>query len=63
MPINEDKTWDEVGNDPTGGNGCVREAFKNRTAKKVLLAPTFKLYKFNEYKTLTAPNSESVRPW
>ena len=63
MPINEDKTWDEVGNDPTGGNGCVREAFKNGTAKKVLLAPTFKLYKFNEYKTLTAPKSDSVSPW
>ena len=29
----------------------------------MLLAPTFKLYKFNEYKTLTAPDSKSVSPW
>ena len=63
MPINEDKTWEEAGNDETGGNGRVREAFKNGTAKKVLLAPAFKLYKFNEYKTLTAPDSKIVSPW
>jgi hypothetical protein len=65
MPINEKKNWEEVGSDKTGGDGDarVRDAFKNGTAKKVLLAPAFKLYKFNEYKTLTAPNSQSVSPW
>ena len=63
MPINEDKTWEEAGNDSTGGTGRVREAFKGGTAKKVLLAPTFKLYKFNEYKTLTAPKETRVSPW
>ena len=63
MPINENATWEEVGSISTGGNGRVRDAFKNGTAKKVLLAPTFKLYKFNEYKTLTAPDSKSVSPW
>jgi hypothetical protein len=63
MPINENKTWEEVGSDSTGGNGHVREAFKGGTAQKVLLKPTFKLYKFNEYKTLTGPNTNSVSPW
>ena len=63
MPINEDKTWEEVGNTKTGGDGRVRDAFKNGTAKKVLLAPAFKLYKFNEYKTLTAPGVNDVSPW
>jgi hypothetical protein len=63
MPINEDTTWEEVGSDSTGGDGRVREAFKGGTAKKVLLTPTFKLYKFNEYKTLTGPNTNSVSPW
>ena len=63
MVINEKTTWEEVGSINTGGAGRVSDAFKNGTAKKVLLAPTFKLYKFNEYKTLTAPNSKSVSPW
>jgi hypothetical protein len=63
MPINEETTWEEVGSDSTGGAGHVRDAFKSGMAKKVLLKPTFKMYKFNEYKTLTAPNSQSVSPW
>jgi hypothetical protein len=63
MPINENKTWEEAGNDKTGGNGHVRDAFKNGMARKVLLASTFKLYKFNEYKTLTAPDVNEVSPW
>jgi hypothetical protein len=63
MPINEKTTWEEVGSTSTGGDGHVRDAFKNGTAKKVLLRPTFKMYKFNEHKTLTAPNSQSVSPW
>jgi hypothetical protein len=63
MPINDDTTWEEVGSTSTGGEGHVRDAFKNGTAKKVLLEPTFKLYKFNEYKTLAAPKSTSVSPW
>jgi hypothetical protein len=63
MAINENTTWEEVGNTSTGGEGRVRQAFKSGTAKKVLLEPTFKLYKFNEYKTLTAPDSTSVSPW
>jgi hypothetical protein len=63
MVINEKTTWEEVGSTSTGGNGRVRDAFKNGTAKKVLLAPTFKLYKFNEHRTLTAPDSKSVSPW
>jgi hypothetical protein len=63
MPINEETTWEEVGGTSTGGDGRVRDAFKGGTAKKVLLAPTFKMYKFNEYNTLTAPNSESLSPW
>ncbi len=62
MPINEKTTWEEVGSISTGGDGRVRDAFKNGAAKKVLLAPTFKLYKFNEYKTLTAQGSTSVSP-
>ena len=63
MVINENSTWEEVGSTSTGGTGHVRDAFKNGTAKKVFLAPTFKMYKFNEYRTLTAPNSKSVSPW
>jgi hypothetical protein len=63
MPINENTTWEEIASISTGGDGRVRDAFKNGTAKKVLLAPTFKMYKFNEYTTLTAPNSKSVSPW
>jgi len=63
MPINEKTTWEEVGSASTGGDGRVRDAFKSGTAKKVLLAPAFKMYKFNEYKTLTAPDSKSVSPW
>ena len=59
MVINESTTWEEVGSISTGGDGRVSHAFKNGTAKKVLLAPTFKLYKFNENNTLTAP----VSPW
>ena len=27
MPLNDDKTWEEVGNTETGGNGHVRDAF------------------------------------
>jgi hypothetical protein len=42
MPINESTTWEEVGNTSTGSDGRVRDAFKNGTAKKVLLEPTFK---------------------
>ena len=63
MPINENTTWDEVGNTSTGGSGRVSHAFKGGAAKKVLLSPTFKMYKFNEYKSLTAPNSKAVNPW
>ena len=63
MVINENTTWEEVGSISTGGDGRVSHAFKNGTAKKVLLVPAFKLYKFNEYRTLTAPNSKSVSPW
>ena len=63
MPINENTTWADVGNISTGGDNHVRNAFKNGVAKKVLLAPTFKMYKFNEYRSLTAPNSNAVSPW
>jgi hypothetical protein len=63
MPKNEDETWEKVANTETGVDGHVRDAFKNGMAKKVLLAPTFKLYKFNEYKTLTATGVNKVSPW
>ena len=63
MPINENTTWAEVGDISTGGSGHVRDAFKGSAAKKVLLGPTFKMYKFNEYQSLTAPNSKAVSPW
>jgi hypothetical protein len=41
MAISENTTWEEVGNISTGGDGRVGHAFKNGTAKKVLLKPTF----------------------
>ena len=63
MAINENTTWEEVGNVSTGGDGRVRHAFKSGVAKKVLLEPTFRMYKFNEYKSLAAPGSKSVSPW
>ena len=63
MPIiNENTTWEEVGNDPIG-KGRVRDAFKNGTATKVLLRPPFQMYKFNELDTLTAEGSTKVSPW
>jgi hypothetical protein len=73
MPINHDTTWEEVGSydpvtnkapEPGGGSGrCVRDAFKNGTAKKVQLENTFKLYKFNHGDQLTHDNSNEVSPW
>ncbi|MFC5864872.1 hypothetical protein ACFPT7_21370 [Acidicapsa dinghuensis] len=63
MPINENTTWSDVGNISTGGDAHVKDAFKNGIAKKVLLSPTFKMYKFNEFRTLSAPNSNWVSPW
>jgi len=63
MPLNENVSWEEVGAISTGGDGHVRDAFKGGFAKKVLLDPTFKLYKFNEYDTLAARNSDKVSPW
>ncbi len=63
MPINENLFWEQVGEIGTGGDGRVRNAFKNGIAERVLLEPTFKLYKFNEYRSLAAPNSTAVSPW
>src|ERR1700757_3975398 len=63
MPLNENLSWAEVGAISTGGDGHVKDAFKGGFAKKVLLEPTFKLYKFNEYDTLTAKDSDKVSPW
>lgn len=63
MPINENTTWQEIGDISTGGDNRVRNAFKNGAAKKVLLEPTFRMYKFNEYQSLAAPGSKAVSPW
>jgi len=63
MPINENTTWAEVGEISTGGDNRVRHAFKNGAARKVLLEPAFKMYKFNEYRSLAAPGSTAVSPW
>ena len=64
MPINEDKTWQEVGNAKTGGDGDgrVRDAFKNGTAQKRLLDTSLKLYKFSDHDTLTHPDSTKSAP-
>lgn len=63
MALNENLSWVEVGGISTGENKFVRDAFKGGMAEKVLLPSGFELYKFNEFRTLTAPNSNAVSPW
>jgi hypothetical protein len=63
VAINENLSWTEVGAISTGGNGHVRDAFKNGFADKVLLPAGFELYKFNEYDSLAPPSAAFISPW
>ena len=68
MALNEELSWDEVGNISTGGSGKVRDAFQlmfgNPT--KELLPAGMSLYKFNAYSSLASgpvTDDTPMSPW
>ncbi|MBV8553270.1 MAG: hypothetical protein JOY54_18380 [Acidobacteriaceae bacterium] len=62
MPLNENLSWAEVGAISTGSNS-VADAFKSKSAERVLLTLGTKLYKFNDFNSPTAPGSKALSPW
>ena len=69
MYLNDENTWEEVGNydpatnEPSKTGAYVRNCFKSGTAQKRLLDTSLKLYKFNHGDQLTRPPSNKVSPW
>ena len=63
MALNENLSWAQVGAISTGSSTSVADAFKSKQAEKVLLPAGFEIYKFNEFNSLTAPNSNALSPW
>ncbi|MFK0573538.1 hypothetical protein [Endozoicomonas sp.] len=65
MHINEELTWDDVGNISTG-SGTVKDAFSSKYARKELLNTGTSLYKFNGYSSLgrgKITDTTVLSPW